>query len=356
MDGLSPDRRGARGRHFARELIDCAGAGSSTWRECTLGPFGLRIGYDTQDALSQLIVGAFIESGRPRADFSLSIVRAHEMPRLPPLEWASPWTHTGRVVPSAVTYPFRVFIDRTTGIAYALDQERATGAVWIRRDSELDLRSFITPFRLMLSWMSNLQEAEIVHASGAVINGQGMAFSGASGSGKSTLAIACGVSGEQTISDDCLLLHEDCMYAVYSRAKLTQHSMALIGGSPIPTSSLPHTRRAKEYFSLASLGTGHIGSHALQRWCFPVIDRRASTYEISRRRAYRMLSADSLREVFGGGTRNRLRIAAAVAKHPCSRLMISESMAENLQLLRALPGIQEGTGTSENHWRDQHGE
>ncbi len=353
MDGLSPNRRQARGHYFASQLVDAGSTQSSAWFDARLGPFGLRIGYRTQDALCELILGAFMQQRSANAEFRLSIVRAHEMPRLPPMEWASPWTNAGRVVPEEITYPYRVFIDRTTGIAYALDQQRGVGTVWIRRNGELDLRSFLTPFRLILSWMSNLRDAEIVHGSGAVINGQGMAFSGASGSGKSTLAIACGILGEQAISDDCLLLYKNTMFAVYSRAKLTQHSLALIGGPSIPTSALAHSRGAKEYFRLQSLGTGYVSSHALHRWCFPIIDKRSAAYVLTKRRAYRMLSVDSLREVFGGGVRNRIRLAHEVAKRPCTRLMISESMPDNLALLRALPSSQPGMPIAASNWNGE---
>ena len=341
MDGLSLDRRSERGRRFAQELIGCASEAVRTWDQARLGPARLSIGTQTDDPLARLVRGAFLPAdGAEGPAFTVAVVRHGEIPRLPSTEWARPWTQTGRIVSPEVTYPYRVFLDRQVGIAYAFQPSEGRAAVWIRRERELDLRSFITPFRVLLSWIANAFDAEVVHASAAVVDGRGVVMSGASGSGKSTLAIGLGLGGHSFISDDCVLLHGASVHAVYARAKLDPLALALVGGRDLPLHELPRTPRAKQYVHINDLRGSFTPQHTLDAWGFPALGRSPGHYRLARRRAYRMLSADSMREVFGGGTRNRLRLARSVQRHPSYRILLGPSMAANIETVRAAVGEQ----------------
>ena len=341
MDGLRLARRNQQAHHFAEELIAGSQAGVRSWHAARLGPIPLNIGFQTQDHLAGFIRDAFLAGpihAGPSATGSLELViaRAGELDRLPPMEWARDWIDTGRVIPQEITYPYRIFIDRQVGVVYVLDQKSQRGVVWIRRESELDLRSFITPFRLMLSWMANLFDGEVVHASAAVVDGRAMAMSGASGSGKSTLAIALGLAGHGFIADDCVLVHDDRIHAVFARAKLDDHAASLIGSHGLELNFLPNTPRAKSYFQVDQFGAGFVTDQALASWVFPALSSKAAHYRLAQRRAYRMLSSDSLREVFGGSTRNRLRLAGSVRQLPSFRVLLSTTMAENIDMMREM--------------------
>lgn len=338
MAGPRLDRRSERGRRFAQELIDAAHAGAVAWQASRLGPTGLRIGWRTDDDFARLVAGAFLPAdGRPET-LTLAVVRHGELPRLPSTLWAQEWTQTGRPVPPEVTGPYQVFVDRQVGIAYAFDRSSGRAAVWIRSESELDLRSFITPFRVLLSWMAGTFDAEVVHASAAVIDGHAVAFSGASGSGKSTLAVGLGLAGHQLISDDCLLLHDGVAHAVFARAKLDDVAAELVDAGGLELRSLPRTPRAKRYFAVADLGDRFVAAHPLGAWGFPVLGLGTGHYRLSPRRAYRMLAADSLREIFGGGTGNRLRLARAARRDPAYRLLLGPSTRQNAEVVRSAVG------------------
>lgn len=336
MDGLSLDRRSERGRRFAEELIACATDSARTWDRSRLGPARLGVGTWADDPVARLVRGAYLpESGATGPGFTLAVARHGELPRLPSTEWARQWTETGRVVPAEITYPYRVFLDRQVGIAYAFDPRAGRAAVWIRRERELDLRSFITPFRVLLSWMADTFDAEVVHASAAVVDGRGLVMSGASGSGKSTLAIGLGLAGQPMVSDDCVLVHGSTMHAVFARAKLDAAAVDLVGGHDLPLHQLPRTPRAKGFVQVDALGAGFTPEHPLHSWGFPALGRQPGHYSLAPRRAYRMLATDSMREVFGGGTRNRLRLARSVRQHPSHRILLGPSMTDNISVVRA---------------------
>jgi hypothetical protein len=341
MDGLRPARRNQQAHHFAEELIANSHAGVRSWHAARLGPMSMNIGFQTQDHLATFIREAFLTRPADAAPtdagpLELVIARAGELDRLPPMEWAREWIDSGSVIAQEITYPYRIFIDRQVGIVYVLDQKAGRGVVWIRRESELDLRSFITPFRLMLSWMANLFDGEVVHASAAVVDGMGIAMSGASGSGKSTLAIALGLAGHGFIADDCVLIHGGRIHAVYARAKLDDHAASLIGSHRLELSRLPNTPRSKGYFQVDQFGAQFVADLALASWVFPTLSTKAAYYRLAQRRAYRRLSVDSLREVFGGSTRNNLRLAASVRGLPSFRVLLSTSMAENIDVVREM--------------------
>jgi len=299
------------------------------------------VGLRTDDDLAHLIAGAFlpacgsVAADRPR--FSLAVARHGEPLRLPPAVWADEWTRSARVVPAEITHPYRVFLDRQVGVAYAVDRSTGRAAVWVRRADELDLRSFITPFRLALSWLAGTFGAEVVHASAAVVDDRAIAFSGASGSGKSTLAIGLGLAGHRFVSDDCLLLHDGVAYAVFARAKVDDHSAAIVGTAArgLPLSRLPDTPRAKRFLAVDALGDAFAPQFALHAWGFPVLGLGTGHYRLAERRAFRLLAADSLREIFGGGPVNRLRLAREIRRVPGYRLLVGESMTENAEVVRA---------------------
>jgi hypothetical protein len=335
MAGPRFDRASDRGRRFAQELIDTAHAGARTWQESRIGPYGLRVGSRTDDALARLVLGAFLPGGAQPVRFSLAVARHGERLGLPPVEWAWDWIARGQPVAAEVTAPYRVFCDRTTGIAYALDTTDGRAAVWIRHERELDLRSFITPFRLMMSWFADTFGGEVVHASAAVVDGRAVAFSGASGSGKSTLAIGLGLSGHPMISDDCLLVHDGVAYAVFGRAKLDGEAERIVGARGLHLHSLPDTPRAKRFFAVTDLGAGFVGESPLHAWGFPVLGLGTGHFRMTPHRAYQELGADSLREVFGGDRSNRLRLVRLTHRYPAYRLLLGRSMAENVEVVRA---------------------
>lgn len=352
MDGPRLDPSSRQARDFARRLIESSAAASTATSTTHLGSRTLRLDFSRIDDVTSLIRDSFhahatTDSPKGKAEFTVSVVRREDVGVLRVGEWARHWVETAAEVPAHLSYPYRIFFDRIVGIVYVLDQSSGHGAVWIRDDAELDLRSFITPFRLILSWMANTVAAEVVHASSATVEGRTIAFVGAAGSGKSTLALALGLSGYPMISDDCLVLEGGRVYSVYRRAKVDDFSQALLDIPDRLLTRLPHALRAKAFVTLPCEGFATARDGEIAAFALPVLATRAGFYPLTPRRAHRMIAKDSLREVMGGRTRNHLRIARAVSSVPSFRLTLTPSVQTNVESVRSLvAGLVDTSGAS----------
>ena len=110
-----------------------------------------------------------------------------------------------RIIPFEKTNPFRVCIDNSQGIIYVYDITKNHGYIWLIDLAKLNLNSFVTPFIIMLSWMANSLEGEIIHCSSILIKDKAVLLNGPSGSGKSSLALYCHLKGFPMIADDVVL-------------------------------------------------------------------------------------------------------------------------------------------------------
>jgi hypothetical protein len=318
-----------RAHLFAEEILSRSRDTIKHQRMVRLGDRGLNLGVSRRDQLGTLIADAFIPDVGASPWAELSISRRDDIPVLPSLEWAQEWILRGQEIPQSITYPYRIFFDRIVGLLYVLDQSTRHASVWIRHDQEIDLRSFITPFRLMISWLANMDNAELVHASCAVINGQGVVFAGGPGVGKSTISLAAGIEGYRVISDDSVIIQNHVVHAVYSRAKVTEESRELLGLDARSVTHLPAHARAKGFVTLADLA-GFQKRAPLTALCFPVLNPRTGHYQLTPRAAYQLLATHSLPEVLGGGPRNVLRLARTAQGVPAWRALFGTNMAINL--------------------------
>ena len=332
MDGRAHELTRRQAHRFATDLLTAAQDAKQESHTVAMGDQGLRLGTTRSDRFGQLVQGAFIAAPGSPATARLTILRTSDLPLLPPADWARPWVNAAQEIPATVAYPYRIFLDRVVGVVYVLDQRSRDGVVWIRSESELDLRSFITPFRTMMSWLANLQDAEVVHAAGVHVGGLGLAFSGASGSGKSTLGMTLGMHDHEVISDDCLWVQGDRMYAVYNRAKVDAHARTLLKIEDHHLLVLPPTPHAKGVVELSKFTNFRL-SATLDTLAFPVISSRPGWYPLAPRAALRMLSRDSLREIHGGRTRNHLRLAHLTASHPACRVLLANSPRANVETI-----------------------
>jgi hypothetical protein len=306
------------------------------WFDVALGPRALKIGVSGNTCVAELIRGAYLPSAARARQLTLSVVESNHIPQLPPLDWARAWIAGDHQIPEDITFPYRIMFDRQVGVVYALDIEAEHGVIWIRRPSEVDMRSFITPFRIMLSWLAGLFGGEVIHGSAAVVGGAGILLSGPSGSGKSTTAIALALGGHVMVSDDCVLVHQGHVYAVYSRAKVDR-----LRGLPGVTDKvriqrLVGTAIGKDFFALEDLGESFARSARLHGLAFPKMSRSPGFFRISRERARLLLTEDSLRETKGGTQENVLRLAHLAIRYPAFRLLLAENPAEREVLLERL--------------------
>lgn len=346
MAGQRLNRGSSRAKDFAMSVIDQAEqlVDPKLTRTISMGPHLVQLSFISPGWLTDLIAGAFIRSAEPKsgsqgADATrVYICQSGDGVVLPNLDWAHKWIAEGSVIPSQLSAPYRVFIDRNQGIIYCFNPEQNCAAIYLRNPRELDLRSFITPFRLLWSWIAIGSSSLVLHAAAVGVNGRGVLLSGPSGSGKSTLAVTAGLSGANAIvSDDCVLVHQGTIHAIYSRVKLEKRNLEAIGlKGDVKVHELRGAPNAKSFVQIDASFKGAIPKIEASVLVFPAIYGRAGFYQIPKKRSTSMLTSDSMRELFHGTPLARRGIDRLVAELPTYRLLLEESSHENIRNLESL--------------------
>lgn len=304
-----------------------------------VGPLLVNFIFSQSNPLTNLISGAFASAGDtdPTTSWKVVIYQSGNQSPVPPFEWAREWIENGRVVPSELTAPHLLFLDRNQGVIYCLDPLRQTAVVVIRRSQHLDIRSFITPFRILWSWIARLNGGVIVHGGCVGIGRAGLVLAGPSGSGKSTLSLTAGKRRNATlVADDCSWAEDGTIWAVYARAKSAAFSEgALTTTGDVNLSGWMGSSQAKFFIDLSFLPY-FSESAPLSALVFPQIDLEPGFQEISRERAQHLLVDDSLRELNGGGLRDKLRLAHLPNSLPAFRALLGPNDEENCHLLEEI--------------------
>ena len=279
--------------------------------------------------IGDLIQSAFIPSERKEFEFRLIVFEDPTLPINLIKPFLKPFVDHNWPMPNELTFPYRVFFDRAQGMIYVYDSIRKNGAIWLDTQRNLDIRSFVAPFRLMFSWMGLNSEAEVIHASAVEIQGSAYFFSGPSGSGKSTLALKLAGHGEiKIISDDAVIIQKGIVHALYSRAKISEIDSFI----KIPTKNtmrLQGTDKGKRILPLLNrLDFSQKG--VLKAAMFPVIANETSLTKITSTDAVPYLLPNSLREIFQGNARNIINHAQIVATYPCFRFQLGPDYSENV--------------------------
>lgn len=341
MVGQRLNRANNRAQSFVRYLMDHAEGAvePSLTREIEVGPHPVYLEFTRGGALTDLIAGAFIPTFEPTTIpiTRVTICQWGDYPTLPSLDWARNWINNHSVLPGSLTAPYRIFIDSHHGIIYCHDPIKNRAVVLLRNPAFLDLRSFITPFRLLWSWIARSSSSLVLHAASVNINGKGVLLCGQSGSGKSRLAIASGFSSDNSlVSDDCVLLHGNSARSIFSRAKLDAESIrSLHFDSEIPIHTIPQ-ENAKGFIQLDRLSSHFLKQTDIHLICFPVIYDRSGSFALSARSAAMKLTQDCMRELFGGTPQERIGIARLAKAVPSRRLLLDSSHTENAHQLEVL--------------------
>jgi len=342
MAGQRLNRASSRAQNFAKSIIEQAEqlVEPELRRLIAIGPYSVEMSFASNSELTELIQGAFIpKSGQGDCPpTKVFICQKGDGVVLPNLDWAQEWIGTNSVIPSLITHPYRIFIDRNQGIIYCFDPQENRAAIIIRDSKELDLRSFITPFRILWSWIAIASSSLVLHAAAVQVNGYGVLLSGPSGSGKSTLAVSTGLAaGNSILADDCVLVHRETIYALYSRVKIESDNLSAINFGPdVEIYSLPEAPNSKRYVQIEQSFPNFITKIDASVLVFPSIYGRSGFYELSERRSVSMLTSDSMRELFGGTPLARRGIQRLVSKLPTYRLLLERSLGENIKNLEGL--------------------
>ncbi len=346
MVGLRQRRSSPIARAFAESLFDQAQSHSEEGpsKQFGIANSEINLHFSRLDEISDLVAGAFNLStpSEKQTTTNVYVVRlSGDGISFPDFEWAREWIEACEPIPTAVTSPYRIFIDKNQGIVYCYDEFNHRAVVVLRSGHEMDSRSLITPFRLLWSWISSAHSVSIVHAGAISLKDRGVLLAGPSGSGKSTLSLAVATSSSGFFTaDDCVAVSDTRAYAVYSRVKLAADTKAAILGSPVRhvPAHLPEAHQAKPFLQIAGSEHWFRKEIDLAAIVFPVIAGQTGHYPLEPQQSQRMLTADSQRELFRGSPQDTIRLAKLAGALPAYRLLLGDSVTANIRALEDIVG------------------
>ena len=301
----------------------------------SLGDKDVQVSVNQSDNLSAHIFDALIPSVFGGVDFTLEIWRTGKRSVLPNLEWARNYLAHDNLVPHSLTAPYRVAFDKSQGFIYLYDTQTQKAAIWIAEDSKISLNSFVTPFRIIFSWMAEDFGGEIVHASAISKDGNGIIINGVSGSGKSTLAILCVLNGFEIIADDVVLFHDGLISAVYKYAKIDPRTSPL-DLSHIRLFQMESSPEAKNILDLTQFGEQFVLRAQAIALILPIFVHLNQHALISPSIAIKLLAPNSLRELMGGSPYNFKNLVNLTRALPNYRIALSTDNKRNIDSINAI--------------------
>jgi len=301
----------------------------------SFGDKAVQVSVNENDGLSTLIEAAFLPSQLVGVDFSLDVWRSSSESVLPNLDWARSFLARDNLVPRTLTHPYRIAFDKSQGFIFLYDTEERHGAIWIAEDEKISLNSFVTPFRIIFSWMAETFGGEIIHASAISRDSKGLIINGPSGSGKSTLALLCALSGFTFIADDAVLYHNGLISALYRYAKVDSRT------SPYDLSQfklfqVERARGSKDILDLMELGDNFITRAEASALVLPIVAHLNHWARISPSLAIRLSAPNSLRELMGGTPYNFRNLVNITREVPSFRIALSNDNHANIEAVTAI--------------------
>ena len=324
--------------HFAAEFLERAARANSDsgdFKNIKLGTRAVRLINNSKSYFGGLIRDAYIETNEINPTFDFYVWDSSFPDKLPDINWASAFIESNKPIPFILTDPFRILFDRGQGMIFVYNTQTKIGAVWMRDHSQVDVRCCVAPFRVILSWMADDFNGEIVHASAVQLAGKGALISGSSGSGKSSLAIFGAMNGDKILSDDAVLVENGIAHAIYSRAKIS-HDNPVLEIQKLKTFELKDSPDGKRILPLVTLGDNFITEMKIDLFVFPVIVHMTHIEPVSSEIAKIFFIEQSLRELFDGQVANQSRHMQLLKTFPSFRMALSGNILRDYSCLRNL--------------------
>jgi ABC-type polar amino acid transport system ATPase subunit len=328
---------------FAELFLSRASAYTQNYavsKSISLGSELVKLHINKETYFGGLISDAFLDSNlaEKHCKFSLHIWDSSFPDSIPDFSWANEFIYSNQVVPFELSNPYRILFDRGQGMISVFNTQSGSGAVWMRDHSQLDARCFISPFRTIMSWITNSFGGEIIHASGISINGEGFLISGPSGSGKSTLALYAALNGCSIIADDAVLYLNEKLYPIYSRAKVSKDN-DLLPTNELDLIEIEKPNESKAYFLLESLSKNFVRESNMSGFIFPSICDMSHIEKVEFSVGAKYLLNHSLRELFGGLAENKLRLIQMLKKYNSYRMALSGDLDRDYKKLLEISNI-----------------
>ena len=306
---------------------------NSKSKEILMGPLAAKLNVYFEGYLADLIIGAFIDNQYGKPEYIISVYMLDDFNY-----WKEkfqefiPSSNNEGPVPYKITSPFRIFVCESQSQIYFFDSIRKHGIIFLRETEFLDARSYITPFRLMVSWIVDNINGEVIHASAISKDGCAVVISGEKGSGKSTLALTSVIAGGEIISDDAVIIVNRRVYAIYTRAKIdveniyTQYLLKY-------SFNLKDRQDAKNIFPLLGLGPKFVLSASVQSIIVPKLSNISILKNQQNSICRKSFVDNSLREIFGGDEVNCARLNEIVDSYNLAILETSSNTQSNVDIL-----------------------
>lgn len=326
---------------FCANLLDLAGTYLETMptRDAVVRLGSRTVAIHTPDVPTQCGIdplAGFIHVDRvpPTADFEIACVDAQGPTPLPTGSWPSSWHGPLGVIPAYRTEPYRVALDRHTQTISIFHVGIGRGVIWTWNFSLMPYWAAATPWRLMFSWCADTFDAEMIHAACLESNDSAALLVGRSGAGKSTLTLQAVEAGYGLIGDDFALVHDSCIYPVYTRAKAHDDTLALLT-EPWPVLN-PDARGEKRIIDIKDqIAYVHGRGTPISAVVVPRQGDVSALTEISRGEAFRSLAPYSLSGLLGGTGRSLMRMRRLLEPIPAFRLDVSREQSADLRQLAA---------------------
>lgn len=227
-----------------------------------------------------------------------------------------------------------IAFESSTKAINVFDQQRAVGVVLVDNVSRYLMWAITCPFRLLLNWVADRVNGELMHAAVIEKRGTGVAIIGRSGLGKSTLSIAAAISGEWSlVSDDFVLVENSkSAFAIYNTVKLGADDLLrldlAINDVSIPLVYGKHVLSIRQTPQLR-----HITSAEISCVVLPTPSQIEQVLPAQERDLLPELVLHSIAGTLGGGPRSLRRMRDLVKKNPCFTMRLSPDWQENLSTL-----------------------
>ena len=148
----------------------------------------------------------------------------------PPPPWAPGAPEPLGVVGSHSNDAVRCAVDIHTNSLVVYDYSRNVSHTWYPSIPDLPAWAKASPFRVVLSWLCNLNRMQIVHGAAIAVDGRAVLLAGTGGAGKSTTALACALAGFDYLGDDYCAVEPAAgkVHMVYRTAKLFRPTLDML--------------------------------------------------------------------------------------------------------------------------------
>ena len=312
--------------NFAHDFIERAKEYSGVHGNSKKIKFGSKIvqlSYSVKGHFANQITSAFISAPTAKqVDAQIHIWDSSFPSKLPDFTFAEEYIVKNETIPQELSENYNILFDRGQGFIYVFNKLDNTGAIWFRDYTTMDEKCFVAPFRVLLSWIANQWDAEIVHAAAVEIDKELVLISGPSGSGKSSLSLIALQNDLRVVTDDAVLLENDgSAYPIYTKIKINEDN-PIINKMQLSKFEKNQIEKGKLIIQLPNVDQ-LFSSLKVSSLVFPILAHVAGIAKIDGKLAGQFIFDHSLRELFGGLPENRRRLEKLINTTPCYRLAIS---------------------------------